>query len=184
MDGHVLALARLGRASDTPFSLEPDAAVRTRIASELGLRALRKLRLTGTLRPVGKYDWHLHATLGATAVQECVVTLEPVTARIDATLTRIYQTDLPQPSGDDLEMPEDDTIELLPTRLNLLDLMTEALALALPDFPRADGVELGEAIFAAPGVKPMTDQDAKPLAGLAALRDKLSQVDKDPEKEG
>lgn len=184
MDTHILALTRLNRASETPFALEPDANTRKRIADELSLRGLRKLRLKGTLLPTGKHDWQLNATLGATAVQECVVTLEPVTTRFDVPFTRSYLTELPQPSGDDLEIPDDDTIEPLPTKLDLMELLIEALALALPDFPRADGVELGQAIFAAPGVTPMTDQDAKPLAGLVALRDKLVAGENDPEKEG
>lgn len=184
MTPHVLALARLGRASDTEFTFEPDANARKRIAEELSLRGLRKLRLTGRLRAVGKYDWDLTASLGATAVQECVVTLEPVTTRIDTNITRSYVADMPEPTVEDFEIPEDDTVEPLPQTLDLMDFVTEALALALPDYPRADGVELGQAVFAAPGVQPMTDEDAKPLAGLAALRDKLTQGDDDPEKEG
>ena len=181
MTTHILALARLGRASDTDFSIEPDTDARKKIAEDLSLRGLRKLRLTGTLQAVGKYDWHLEARLGATAVQECVVTLDPVTTRIDTDFTRSYVVDLPEPTAEDFEIPEDDTVEPLPQTLNLLDLMSEVLALALPDYPRAEGVELGTAIFAAPGVQPMTDEDAKPLAGLAGLRDKLAQGAKDPE---
>lgn len=184
MDTHILALARLNRASETPILVEPEADTSKAIADDLGLRGLRKLRLKGLLRPIGKYDWHLDVTLGATAVQECVVTLDPVTTRIDTGVTRRYLTDLPEPTTEDLEIPEDDTVEPLPQKLDLIAVMSEALALALPDFPRAQGVALGEAIFAAPGVTPMSDRDAKPLAGLGALRDKLQNRDKDPENEG
>lgn len=184
MTTHILALARLGRASDTEFLVEPDANARKKIAEDLSLRGLRKLRLTGTLQAVGKYDWHLEARLGATAIQDCVVTLDPVTTRIDTDFTRSYVVDMPEPTVEDFEIPDDDTVEPLPQTLNLLDLMSEALALALPDYPRADGVALGTAIFAGPGVQPMSDEDAKPLAGLAALRDKLANGSGDPEKEG
>ncbi|ABD54704.1 YceD family protein [Jannaschia sp. CCS1] len=184
MNSHILALSRLGRASDTEVSVEPDAEARKRIAEDLSLLSLRKLRLTGTLTAMGKYDWNLRARLGATAVQECVVTLEPVTTRIDTDLIRNYVVDLPEPTEDDYEIPEDDTTEALPQTLDLIALITEALALALPDYPRAEGVELGQAVFAAPGVAPMTDEDAKPLAGLAALRDKLAKGTDDPENEG
>lgn len=184
MTTHVLALSRLGRALDTDFSVEPDADARKAIAEDLSLRGLRKLRLTGTLTAVGKYDWHLTARLGATAVQECVVTLEPVTTRIDTDVVRNYVVDLPEPTEEDYEIPEDDTTEALPQTLDLMVLITEALALALPDYPRADGVKLGQAVFAAPGVAPMTDEDAKPLAGLASLRDKLAKGTDDPENEG
>lgn len=180
MTDTVMALARLGRASDTAFTLEPDADARARLAEELSLRGLRKVRLHGTLRAMGKHDWELRATLGATATQDCVVTLEPVTTRIDTSIERRYVADMPEPTEEDFEIPEDDTTEPLPQNLDLMALLSEALALALPDYPRAQGVALGEAIYAPPGVAPMTDQDAKPLAGLAALRDKLT----DPENEG
>lgn len=183
-----LTLARLSRAAPTNFTLEPDAEARTRIAADLDLRGLRKLRLDGKLHPEGKADWRLEAKLGATAVQSCVVTLEPVTTRIDTSLVRSYRADMPEPVGDELEMPEDDTIEPLPATLDLRALMIEALALELPDYPRAVGVELGQAVYAPPGVAPITDDDAKPLAGLAALRDKLagdgSGPDEDPENQG
>ncbi len=181
MDAQILQLSRLNRASDTDFALDPDAGARAKIAQDLGIRSVRKLRLHGRLRAEERYDWQLNAKLGATVVQECVVTLEPVTTRIDVDVTRSYRTDLPEPEGDDWEMPEDDTVEDLPQHLNLTNLMVEALALALPDYPRAPGVELGEAVFTAPGVAPMTDEDAKPLAGLAALRDKLQEDGDDTE---
>ena len=179
-----LSLSRLGRSAPVDFAIEPDADARKAMADELGLRSLRKARLTGQAIPEGKSDWRIDAKLGATAVQECVVTLEPVTTRIDTGLTRSYRADMPAPKGDEMEMPEDDTIEALPASLDLMQVLTEALALALPDYPRAEGVELGEAVFAAPGVTPMTDQDAKPLAGLAALREQLSDAEEDDENKG
>ncbi len=181
MDARILQLSRMNRANDTEFALDPDASLRAEFAEELGVRAVKKLRLHGTVRAEAKHDWRLDARLGATVVQDCVVTLEPVTTRIDVDVIRSYRVDLPEPAGDDLEMPEDDTIEPLPRQLDLQELMMEALALALPDYPRAPGVELGEAVFAAPGVAPMTDDDAKPLAGLAAFRDKLQETDTDTE---
>jgi uncharacterized metal-binding protein YceD (DUF177 family) len=169
----IRALARLPRGSETSFELTPDAEVRQTLARELELSALRKLRFAGWLIPEGKHDWRLEAQLGATVVQPCVVTAEPVTTRIDEPVTRRYLANMPEPDGEEVQMPEDDTLEPLPATLDLSEVMAEALALALPLYPRAGAVELGQAAFAAPGVAPMTDEDAKPLAGLAALRDRL-----------
>ncbi len=180
----VLPLARLGRAAPTTFEIEPDAKTRADLVEDMDIRGLKKLRLNGKVTPEGKADWRLEAKLGATAVQDCVVTLEPVTTRIDVAIARRYLVNLPEPSGEEMEMPEDDTIEPLPASLDLMAVLAEALALALPDYPRADGVELGEAIYAAPGIAPMTDQDAKPLAGLADLRDRLAGRAKDDENKG
>ncbi len=51
--------------------------------------------------------------------------------------------------------------------------MFEALTLALPLYPRADGADLGEPVFTEPGKRPLTDEDARPFAGLKDLRDRL-----------
>ena len=78
------------------------------------------------------------------------------------------------PEGAEVEMPEDDSIEPLPATLDLGAVMIEALSLALPTFPRAAGAELGQVLATRAGIAPMTDEDAKPFAGLGALRDKLA----------
>ena len=156
------------------FALEPDAPSRAAIASELGIVGLKKLRFTGTLAPSGRRDVTLEADLGATVVQECVVTGAPVTTRIEEEVTRRYLSDWIEPEGDEVEMPEDDSAEPLPAVIDVEAVMAEALALALPLFPRAEGVEPVEVSVAEPGQEPMTDEDAKPFAGLRALRDDLS----------
>jgi uncharacterized metal-binding protein YceD (DUF177 family) len=177
-----LVLARLSRGGETSFELAPEAPARAALAGELGLAALKKLRFSGRLIPEGKRDWRLVADLGATVVQPCVVTAEPVTTRIDEPVVRRYLAEMPEPEGDEVEIPEDDSAEPLPGTLDLAEVMAEALALTLPIYPRAPGAELGEARFAAPGTAPLTDDDARPLAGLAALRDKLKGPD-DPQDE-
>jgi uncharacterized metal-binding protein YceD (DUF177 family) len=178
-----LTLARLSRNADISFEIIPDAAARAGLAKELGLQALRKLRFTGRLIPEGRRDWRLEAALGATVVQDCVVTAEPVTTRIDEPVLRRYLEEMPEPDADEVEIPEDDSAEPLPVTLALGAVMAEALALALPIYPRAPGAEFGQARFAAPGTAPLTDNEVRPLAGLAALRDKLKGSD-DPPKEG
>lgn len=168
-----LRLAELANRQPTAFALEPDAAERAALAEEFGLSELRKLRFSGELRPVGRRDWDLDGHLGATVVQPCVVTLDPVTTRIEEPVLRRFRSDLPEPAaGAETEMPEDDSLEPLPETLDLGRVMAEALALAIPPYPRAGDSALGEAVFTEPGRAPMTDADARPFAGLAALRRK------------
>ncbi len=47
------------------------------------------------------------------------------------------------PTDDEAEMPEDDTAEPLPEVIDPGAVMFEALALALPDYPRAPKAETG-----------------------------------------
>lgn len=168
-------LSELPTGAPTAFRIEPDADERAALASGLGVSAVRKLRFEGILQPVGRRDWQLDATLGATVVQPCVVTLAPVTTRIEEQVVRRYLATMPEtPEGAEIEMPEDDTADPLPETLNVGLVMAEALALALPRYPRAEGAKLADATYTEPGKKPMTDEDAKPFADLAEFRDRLS----------
>ena len=173
-----LRLADLATRKPTEFALAPTADERRAIAAELGIVGVRKLRFTGALTPQGRQDWSLSAELGATVVQDCVVTLAPVTTRIDENLTRSYLADMPEIEAAEVEMPVDDTVEALPETLDLAQVMIEALALALPLYPRREDADLSDAVFAGPGVTPMSDDDAKPFAGLGALRESLENKDK------
>lgn len=156
------------------FALRPGPEALAALAGRLGASALRKVAFEGRVLPEGGGDWRLEAHLGATAVQPCVVTLAPVTTRIETDVRRRYLADYTPPEGaGETEMPEDDTLEPLPAALDLGELLAEALSLALPDFPKAEGAELGEAVYTEPGTAPMTDEDARPFAGLKGLRDKL-----------
>lgn len=66
-------------------------------------------------------------------------------------------------------IPSDDTQEALPEVIDAASVAIEALALALPMYPRAPGVELGEAVFTEPGKAALREGDLKPFAGLAGL---------------
>lgn len=168
-----LRLDRLDRAVPHEFELRPDPDARAALAEALGIPAIRKLRLAGRLVPEARRDWRLEADLGATVVQPCAVTLVPVTTRIDEKVTRRWLADLPPDPPGEMEMPEDETVEPLEQTVDLSAVMSEAVALALPPFPRAEDAELGEVVAAPPGVAPLTDAEVKPLAGLASLRDRL-----------
>ncbi len=177
-DTTALRVADLPQNSPTSFDMRPGAAAMAALAAELGLTGLRKLRFSGELRASGKRDWTLKAKLGATVVQDCVVTLEPVTTRIDVPVERLFSADLSTPDDEEeTEVPEDDSVEPLGSHIDPFEVMTEALALAVPDYPRKPDADLGEAVFTEPGQKAMTQEDTKPFAGLANLRDQLK---KDP----
>lgn len=169
-------VAKLSQNTPTAFSLRPEKPVLDALARDLGLSALRKLRFEGEIRSFDKADWILSGHLGATVVQPCVVTLEPVTTRVEVDVERRYLADMPVPEEEDaeVEMHDDENAEPLGSHIDPMLVMQEALALAVPLYPRADGAELPETVFTEPGKAAMTDEEARPFAGLAGLRDKLA----------
>lgn len=171
--GPVLRVCELAAGVARPVLIEPEADTRAAIAAQLGLIELKKLRFEGSLAPLGKRDWQLEARLGASVVQACVVTLAPVPARIDEPVSRRWLAGWVEPEGDEVEAPEDVDAEPLGAEIDLGAVMVEALALALPPYPRAKGAALEVADFTQPGQDALTDKTAKPFAGLAALKGKL-----------
>ncbi len=173
-----IRIADLSTRRPTPFTLTPDDETRKALANELGILGVRKLTFTGEIAPEGTDNWVLTGKLGATVVQACVVTLAPVTTRIDTKVTRRFLPIADEfDAGSEIEMPDDDTTEPLGATIDPARVMAETLALALPDYPRAPDAALSEAVFTEDGVSPMTDDDVRPFAGLKGLRDKLEQKD-------
>lgn len=164
------------------FDISPDPAEAAALARLLGARSVRKLRFAGRLTPLAKGGWRLDAALGATVVQTCVVSLEPVTTRIDEAVRRAFLPTAAAAAAEVVVAPEDDDeIEPLRDRIDLGRIATEALALALPAYPRKAGATLAAADGRADdpaGAAAADDEDApRPFAALAALRAKLDPGD-------
>ncbi|MDD9738477.1 DUF177 domain-containing protein [Marinovum sp. SP66] len=173
---HALVVTALPQNRPHRFALAPTEPERRALAADFDLSALRKLRFEGEIRSAGKRDFVLTGRLGATVVQPCVQTLEPVTTRIEADVERRYVSDWQETvrEGAETEMPEDDTAEPLASHIDPHAVMLEALALHIPDYPRAETAPpLGEMVVTEPGKTPLRDKDTKPFAALAALKGKL-----------
>lgn len=163
----------LSMRKPTRFDLVPDAAVRRAIAADLGLLSVPALQFKGEIRPAAGRDFVLEAQLTAVVAQPCGITLVPVHTEISETVLRRYVSDWVEPEGDEAEMPEDDTAEAMPEVIDAGHVAVEALVLALPMYPRAPGVELGDVSATPPGAEPLREADLKPFAALAGLKDKL-----------
>lgn len=169
-------VATLASRKPTRFAFRPEAADRALIAAALGLLDLPALEMVGEIRPEGRRDLRLEARLTAQAVQACSVTLGPVPARVEEPVLRRYLAEYEAPRGDEVEITEDES-EPLPDVIDVAAVAVEALALALPAWPRAPGAELGEAVFTEPGVAPLRQADLNPFAGLAGLAERLKNGD-------
>lgn len=162
-------VASLPSRKATRFDLCPGPEASAALAAELDLLALTGLRFRGELRPAGRRDWVLEARLEAEVTQPCVVTLAPVVTQISEPVTRRYLADLPEPEAEEVEMP-DETAETLPEVIDAGTVMAEALALALPAYPRAEGVAAGDAEARPEGAAPLSaEQTTRPFARLSEL---------------
>ncbi len=168
-----LRVAQLSPDRPAAFDLTPDEDALRVLSGLVGATRLRKVRFVGAVSAMGGGGWQLKGHLGATVVQPCRTTLVPVTTRIEENVERRYLPGLVEVASDEAALPVDVDAEPLPEVIDPAAVMVEALALAVPGFPRAPDAESPEAVFAGPGIAPLRDADVHPMASLAALRDRM-----------
>ncbi len=168
-----LPLPALMKRGEWAFDIAPDAAMRARIAAAYDLLRLPALRLVGTIRRGAGEDWLLEGRLVARVVQPCGISLEEVETRIEEPVHRIFRPghDLRKAPPGETEMPEAESdVEPLGGVIDLGAVLLEALDLALPAFPRAEGATL-ERREAAPATGRGGTSPFAALAGLVGGRE-------------
>ncbi len=121
----------------------------------------------------------------------CVSAHDQVTTGMEEEINRSNNTDIDRRDDrydeTEVEMIEDDTTDPLPETLDLIDVISEALVLTMPPYPRKEGIEAEAVGVTEPGKSVMTDEDARPFARLAALRaaaeNKADGPDADPDND-
>lgn len=174
--GPVLAdpvpLARLGHGAQT-VAVEADAAARAVLARRFGLMELAAFRAQVTMRRRRDTGWiEVKGTLTARVVQECVVTLEPVSGEISAEIDELFDDDS-QVGGVEVDLDpvaeEPEPIE--GDSLDIGEVIAQNLSLAIDPYPRAPDAD-------GPTGDTGDDPDGEgagrtsPFAALALLKDR------------
>jgi hypothetical protein len=153
--------------------LEPDAAMRARIARALDLASLDAFEAEVAVAPnpdlgpdLGTGGWRLTGRVKASAVQTCGITLEPLPVEIDERFAVDLVEQPPErPEDEEFEIGLDDEIAdvIEDGRIDLGQYAVEQLALNLDPFPRKPGVEF---------VQPEEPKEISPFAVLKAFKPK------------
>jgi uncharacterized metal-binding protein YceD (DUF177 family) len=174
----VVAVAALRSVPRFAFDIAPTETEAAALARLMGALRIERMRFKGALEPAEGGAWALAGRLEAAATQTCVVSLEPVTTRIDAPVRRLFAPAPAAAAGPAaveiaVDLDEDEDVEPLGSRIDLGLVATEALALALPAYPRRPDAELAVSGSGPAGAAETAEETVKPFAGLAALRAKL-----------
>lgn len=170
-----IPVGRLSRGHAESFDISPHPDEIPEIARFMGLEALNALRFRGELVPVDKDGWRIDARLEAEIVQGCVVTLAPVTNRIDAPVTRSYvpEEEFALPAEIDINPEAEDDPDPYGRAIDPGALAMESLALLLDPYPHAPDAARGAFQATPPGAEPLPDGGPRPFAGLAVLKEKF-----------
>ena len=154
---------------------EADAAECASLAARFGVPAVRHLRFALRAEPSGAGGWQVTGTVEAGLTQSCVVTLEPVETEIAEAVERRFvpRDQLPpvHPGGEmELDEATADGPDGHDGSIDLGEIAAEAVALAIDPYPRHPDADFASLIASPAGAEPLTDEAARPFAGLAALK--------------
>ncbi len=162
--------------SEVPRTIEigADETERRKLAGRFGLARLDRLSAVVTLsRRAGVI--HADGRLDAKVTQSCVVTGDPLPARIDIPFSVRFVPDAYTAADqDEFELSADDcdTLPVEGGKIDLGELAAETLALALDPFPRSKNADAAAQEIGLAG-----EADAGPFAGLKALKERLEKND-------
>ncbi len=169
---HSYNLARLGNAGDT-VSFAADEAQRGAVAKWSGVLSVEKFETQVDIRRLGPNHFGLEFALDAAVTQACVVTLEPVPARLERRFSRelhfvgpARHKPVTDDSGPDLVLDsaeEEAPEEIESLHYDLAGPVLEEYVLALDPYPRRPGVEF------TPETGP-SDRPESPFAVLKSLK--------------
>lgn len=183
---HPIRMDGIGSKTVT-VTLSPGEAARAALAERLDLVALPSLSAKVSVRRRNDSGWvEVYGTLQADVVQNCVVTLEPVPARVEEEIAEMF---IEADRDDDTFKGSTGAVELDPIAdmpepvegdtLDLAEIVAQCLSLSLDPYPRApeaeaDATVVGDDQEAGVGASEGSSGRASPFAELQALRDRLA----------
>lgn len=186
---HVVRLDRLGPRPQT-IKLTPSKEVRAALASRFGLLEMSSFEAELRVRRRADTGWiEVTGTIRSDLVQECVVTLEPIPAHVEAEVAEMFIEEGADEGGEmgprgreavDLDPIADDPEPLVDGVLDVGEIAAQALSLALDPYPRAPdlaGEVDGDGVLVLSETQERDkDQDGKvlPFASLAELKQRMA----------
>jgi uncharacterized metal-binding protein YceD (DUF177 family) len=164
----------LDRISSTQHREEIAATEKERaaLAQRFGLLRLDSLTASFTLKRVRKDLVRVKGRVTAELAQACVVTLDPVPARIDERFEVDFLEGV-QPAVTDLELDAETAEAPEPAPDGWIDLgevAAEQLGLAIDPYPRKPDAEIPAEWKAEPAVEPAVPERPNPFAALGKLK--------------
>ncbi len=166
-----IALDRVGTTQHREEITATDRE-RTALAQRFGLVSLDRLSATFALKRVRKDLVRAKGHLSAEVVQACVVTLEPVPARIDERFEVDFLEGV-RPAVVDVELDAEaaDAPEpVVDGWIDLGELAAEQLGLAIDPYPRKPDAQVPAEWSAGPAVEPAATERPNPFAALEKLK--------------
>lgn len=156
-------------AEPARYTLEATAEERAALASRFDLIDLEALAADITVEWLrGRAFLRVAGRIRATAVQRCVVTLQPVRSEVDSPFEILFEAG--DRTGKEVVVEFGDVEPLPDEELDIGEVVAEEFALMLDPYPRAAGAALKQAGFGPGEAGSARESDGKGDAGTGSYR--------------
>jgi uncharacterized metal-binding protein YceD (DUF177 family) len=170
-----IIVTKLNTLQKYDFNITLETSDTKLLVKECNLLGLKKLFFVGKLQRIQKDNWKLIARLKAVVTQPCVTTLQPIDTQISTAVERLFIKGWENSHKRTDETVLNDDYEILSSKINLLDIITEEIILNAPLYPRSRksaDTSLSESSFSSP-----KNINIKPFSVLSTLRKKMTAKD-------
>ncbi len=170
-----IIVTKLNTLQKYDFNITLETSDTKLLVKECNLLGLKKLFFVGKLQRIQKDNWKLIARLKAVVTQPCVTTLQPIDTQISTVVERLFIKGWENSHKRTDETILNDDYEILSSKINLLDIITEEIILNAPLYPRSNkgaDTPLSESSFSSP-----KNINIKPFSVLSTLRKKMTVQD-------
>ena len=170
-----IIVTKLNTLQKYDFNITLETSDTKLLVKECNLLGLKKLFFVGKLQRIQKDNWKLIARLKAVVTQPCVTTLQPIDTQISTAVERLFIKGWENSHKRTDETILNDDYEILSSKINLLDIITEEIILNAPLYPRSNkgaDTPLSESSFSSP-----KNINIKPFSVLSTLRKKMTVQD-------
>ena len=136
-DQNKLIVSKLISQKEYKFNLSPRKSTLAEISQELDILLLKNLSFVGKIYLVNNYDLKLEAKLNAIAIQTCGISLEPMKTTLETIVNRIFCRDWDESKVRVDETSIETSVERQKNTINLMEILTEELALEIPLYPKS-----------------------------------------------
>ncbi len=167
-----LPLRKLDRSRVHEFAYHPSEEENSELVMRNEWRSLADLSLEGILEPIEE-GWELSGHILGSLKLSCVISGAPIGQKLNLQIRRLYThhgIDFPQDFNWDMDF--DVEKESVPQNLDLLELLSESLLLATPEYPRLTKYET-ETLWEHDPISTRDElqSEQKPFAALKSMLD-------------
>lgn len=135
---HIIKLSEIGD-KEIVYEISANEEERIALAQRLNIKEVKSFTATVSLHKSGEFLVKANGSFEAKIIQTSVISLEDFTSDIKESFSTTFSNQTSEKEAVEIDIDEEDTEIIHNNQIDIGELATEYLALAVPTFPKKEG---------------------------------------------